>query len=347
MLHAPFVPSLMKWGVSPQADLVYRTLIAFGPWSADHLGRSLEMKARQVRVALDELVALGAAVSQPTDDADLRVWAVREPAYVLARLRNRERDTMLARHRMNARLIRVSLPSIMADVARFTGEGVHRFPNRAVSRLRYAELGEAIQHENLAMIPDPAIDNATVKQAAPVSRRMMSRGVAVLCLGVPASAEDESEWFDDEMISYGQEYRELPELPGKFNIIDRKTVYVPPEPTESTRGAWEVTEPGLVAELRALFLHHWAQAVEPGRSWTPPPGLSPRERIIVMLLAKGLTDTAVASRLDLSVRTIAYTVSGLMDRYDVTNRFQLGVRLGAEAASQAPPADASAQARSE
>ncbi|MEU8005079.1 helix-turn-helix transcriptional regulator [Catellatospora sp. NPDC049111] len=334
MLHVPFVPSLMKWGVSPQADIVYRTLLAFGPWSTDHLSRSLEMKARQVRGALDELVALGAAVSQRADD-DLRVWAAREPAHVLARLRNRERDAMLARHRMNSRLIRVSLPSIMADVARFTGEGVHRFPNRAVSRLRYADLVETIWHENIAMIPEPAIDNATVKQAAPASRRIMSRGVAALSLGVPASAEDESEWYDDEMIGYGMEYRELPEVPGKFNIFDRRTVYIPPAPAESERGAWEITEPRLVAELRAFFLHHWAQAVEPGRSWTPPPGLTLRERTIVMLLAKGLTDTAVASRLDLSVRTIAYTVSGLMDRYDVTNRFQLGVRLGAEAASQA------------
>lgn len=65
--------------------------------------------------------------------------------------------------------------------------------------------------------------------------------------------------------------------------------------------------------------------------------LTPRERSIVALLAEGHTDAVIASRLDISVRTIAYTLSALMERYGVTNRFQLGLRLGAESAQQADP----------
>ncbi|WP_155388391.1 helix-turn-helix domain-containing protein [Catellatospora paridis] len=61
--------------------------------------------------------------------------------------------------------------------------------------------------------------------------------------------------------------------------------------------------------------------------------LTPRERMIVVLLAKGYTDAAIAAKLDLSVRTIAYTLSSLMDRFGVSTRFQLGLRLGAEAST--------------
>lgn len=335
MLQTQFVPSLMKWGVSPQADLVYRTLITFGPWSVDSISRSLEMRTRQVISALDELTALGAALPDRASDGDQRVWASRAPAQVLPLLRDRHRRSTMARHRLHRSLTRLSLPSIMADVAHFPHEGVRTFPNRAVSRLRYAELLDSERHEHLSMNPEPAFDNATIKQVAPLGRKMMARGLTFLSLGVPASAEDESDWFDDEMVSHGMEYRELPELPGKLTICDRTTAYVPPDPSESDRGAWEITDPRLVADLRALFLQHWALAKDPGRDWTPPPGLTPRENTIVMLLAKGHTDASIANKLDISVRTIAYTLSGLMERYDVVNRFQLGLRLGAEAAQHA------------
>ncbi|WP_166381433.1 helix-turn-helix domain-containing protein [Catellatospora methionotrophica] len=67
--------------------------------------------------------------------------------------------------------------------------------------------------------------------------------------------------------------------------------------------------------------------------------LTPRESTIVALMAAGHTDAAIAAQLDLSVRTIAYTLSALMERFEVSNRFQLGLRLGAEAPQQTPIED--------
>ncbi len=337
MLDAPVVPSLMRWGVSPRADLVYRTLITFGPWSVDSISRSLEMRTRQVQQALDELTELGAAVpGRPaTAEGDQRVWVSQSLVHVLPLLHERHRRTTLARHRLHRSLARLSLPSIMADATRLPREGVRTFRDRAVSRLRYTELLDSARHEHLSMNPEPAFDAATVKQAAPAGRTLIAHGVKIMGLGVPASAADESEWHGEEMRNLGSHYRELPTLPGKFTICDRTTAYVPPDPGESERGAWEITEPRLVADLVSLFLQHWAAATDPGSTWTPPAGLSPRESIVVVLLAKGYTDASIASKLDISVRTIAYTLSDLMDRYDVTNRFQLGLRLGADAARQA------------
>ncbi|MEV4413712.1 helix-turn-helix transcriptional regulator [Catellatospora sp. NPDC049609] len=67
--------------------------------------------------------------------------------------------------------------------------------------------------------------------------------------------------------------------------------------------------------------------------------LTPRESAVVVLLAKGYPDAAIAAQLDLSVRTIAYTLSSLMERYGVSTRFQLGLRLGAEAGRFEDPGD--------
>lgn len=64
--------------------------------------------------------------------------------------------------------------------------------------------------------------------------------------------------------------------------------------------------------------------------------LNPREQEIVKLLAAGHTDSVIADQLDISLRTVTYTVSRLMDRYQVKNRFQLGLALAAEQPDEPP-----------
>lgn len=69
----------------------------------------------------------------------------------------------------------------------------------------------------------------------------------------------------------------------------------------------------------------------------PPIELSQREQELVRLLAMGYTDQAVAQKMRLSVRTVAYTMRHLMDRLGVENRFQLALLLGAAGAAPQPP----------
>ncbi|GAA2387372.1 hypothetical protein Cme02nite_22000 [Catellatospora methionotrophica] len=340
MLESPVVPSLLKWGVSPHADLVYRTLITFGPWSVEHISRSLEMKPRLVRSALDELIALGAAApvhrSSHERAEDDRVWSSREPAQVVSLLQDRHHHTALARHRLRQRLTRMTYPDIITDLARLPAGAARPLDGLTRTVDRLMELAAAERHEHMGMNPEPAFSSSALKTAAPAERKMLARGISILSLGVPASTEDESEVHDTELRFHGMQYRELPQVPGKMIIFDRTTALVPQNPSDRTRGMWEVVAPGIVAELTALFLQQWARARDPGRDWSPPAHLTPRESTILALLARGYTDTALAARLDISMRTIAYTLSALMDRYHVSNRFQLGLRLGAEAARQAP-----------
>ena len=56
--------------------------------------------------------------------------------------------------------------------------------------------------------------------------------------------------------------------------------------------------------------------------------LSERERELVSLLSQGHTDQEAAKRLGVSPRSVTNLVRGLMDRFGVDNRFQLGLALG-------------------
>lgn len=340
------VPSLMRWGVSPHADLVYRTLITFGPWPVDHISQSLQLKARQVRAALDELISLGAAAPAGVVAGDGRTWASRAPEQVVAMLRDRHDQAAMARHRLQLRLMRMAHPTVIGDPARLPGDQVRQLDGLERARERMNVLVTGVRSEFLSMNPEPSFSTAQLQGSAQFTRKMIARGVAVMSLGIPPSADDESDWYEAEMRNRGSQYRELPLVPAKLMVVDRTTALMPINPADRTQGYWEITAPEAVRELTALFQQQWGRAKKPHRNWKPPMHLTPRESAIVVLLAAGHTDAVIAAKLDISVRTIAYTLSSLMERYQVTNRFQLGLRLGAEAA-QAESLDDEATRRDE
>ena len=98
----------------------------------------------------------------------------------------------------------------------------------------------------------------------------------------------------------------------------------------------EVRAAAAVDALVELFLRRWDEAGAAHRGAARTMKLTSREQAIVTLLANGHTDASASAQLGLSVRTIAYTLRGLMDRYGVQNRFQLGLLLGAYAGDQLP-----------
>ena len=67
---APAIPALTRWGLSPSADLVYRTLVVFGPQTCGQASQDLGLAARQIRQALDELAAVGAVQPMIRPGAD-------------------------------------------------------------------------------------------------------------------------------------------------------------------------------------------------------------------------------------------------------------------------------------
>ncbi|MGN9906565.1 helix-turn-helix transcriptional regulator [Phytohabitans sp. LJ34] len=74
--------SLVRLGQSPDADLLYRTLVNFGPRTAADLATDLGMALRRVGRALDELASAGAVAPEATVPSRAPTWTPRPAAEV-------------------------------------------------------------------------------------------------------------------------------------------------------------------------------------------------------------------------------------------------------------------------
>lgn len=305
------MPSLVRWGVSSDSDLVYRCLAGLGAQPASGVGKDLGMPARRLASALEELRAVG-IVAAPS--ARGGPWRALPPGEAVATLRRRR--TQQAR----AQYPTVAPPP---DV-----EGRH-LADRTHTRRRIMELVDAERLEHLAMNPEPAFSIDAVTFATPLDRAMLARGVRLRMLGLPPSDGDTSSAKADEFARLGGGYRELPRLPQKLMVFDRRVAILAIDPGNLERGALEISQPDAVQAFVRLFQHHWVTATDPRRNGVPTIVLTPRESAIVALLAAGHTDESAAQQLRLSTRSVTYTLRGLMDRLCVENRFQLGLALGA------------------
>jgi DNA-binding CsgD family transcriptional regulator len=305
--------------------------------SAGDLGRALGLKSKQLHAALDELHALDVTrpAVRPAGRDDDRVWQALRPSSVPDHL-----ETVLRRRNATLQHIQQRLLSLLDlgvdPQAPGMGASMRLLADQAQAQLRVDELAGMLRREHLGMNPEPAFSAATVK-AASRSVRKMAASVRIFSLGVPAGPGDHTAMHSVELRARGSGYRELDKLPTKFMIYDRRTALVRIDPTTVLRGMWEISAPEIVDGLVQLFLRHWSLGRTTPQGWLPPMSLSDRERAIIALLAAGYTDALVAEQLEISKRTISYTLSEVMERYQVKNRFQLGLVLGTEAALPRAP----------
>ncbi|BCB77699.1 hypothetical protein GCM10022251_64140 [Phytohabitans flavus] len=329
------IPRLTRWGVSADADLIYRALCMGGARSGTQIGRELGIAQERVRRALDELAAVGAAVpaaATTRPSRPERVWAPRPPDSVLERLRQR-RAPQPARERWHR------------QVAALSGAGLHavehlevrRWPTRQLARRRLAHLVAAERHEHLVINTEEVFDAESTAAALPVDRAILRRGIRLRVLGLPPVDGDRSSAYAEALGGAGGMYRELSTLPMKLLVFDRRVALFPADPLDFEAGYIEVADDAVVEALASTFHRLWSEARDPTREGVTPIILTPREQALVALLAAGHSDESAAAELRVSVRTIAYTMRALMDRVGVDNRFQLALVLGSTGAAPMPP----------
>jgi DNA-binding CsgD family transcriptional regulator len=325
LVGAP-APSLVARGRSPDADLVYRTVLTFGPATADELRKDLGLPARRIGAALDELAAFD-AVSRHAGASREGAWAARPPAEVLSALRRRRHTPAPVAP------ARPALPSAVQPLVR--EDTVRHLPSRAQTRLRLAELMALSRHEHLAMNPEQTFDPESVRSGLPMDRMVLGRGVRMRVVGVQPAGPDLLEPYGHPAALPRPDYRVAPAVPMKLIIIDRKVALFPIDAGNIERGYLEMGQQPVVTALASLFEQHWASAHDPWARSTPQLVLTPREQALIALLAQGLTDSSAARRLHIGPRTVTSIMRGLMDRFGVDNRFQLGLVLGALRAAEA------------
>jgi DNA-binding CsgD family transcriptional regulator len=321
------VPSLVRWGVSADADLVYRTLVSFGARESGAVAKDLGLSAARVRHALDELSAIGAAVRRISATAAAQLWHAAPPGQVVEQVRRRRMRAggpvdPVARYAQVLRDAGVDAGSAVTPSARVTFLG-----GVTAARQRIAALTGSARHEHLSIHPEPVFSSASVAETS--DRAALGRGLRISTVCLPPVDGDA---YHDEMRDGGVHSRFAMSLPLLVMVFDRSRAIVPADPLDRGKGALEIADPASVECLVALFRREWSAGWDPERGGVRPIVLSRREEQLIQLLAAGLTDDVAARRLKISPRTVTTLVRGLMDRLSVENRFQLGLALGARAA---------------
>lgn len=343
------IPSLARWGLSSDADLVFRTLTTFGPRPVPALVRELGMSASRVDAALAELHAAGAVIPSAHRSAAGRrspTWTGRPPTEVLHRIRasrihasqnhaSRNRPTAEdGRHRRPAgvatalaRLGDGGVPG-MALLPGQISDGVRYLRTRELTRQRLAELIAVEKWEQLAINTEQRFDAESARAGAVLDTKLFERGVNLRSLGLPSADGDRGVPVEHGRAT-GYEYREAVDLPLKLIVVDHRIALFPVDQNDFDRGYLELSQPAVVQALVALFNSHWATAIDPRRCGMPAIVLSEREQHVVRLLTLGLTDAKAAAELQITDRAVTKILRKLMDRLGVENRFQLGLALGA------------------
>ncbi|MGW3038632.1 LuxR C-terminal-related transcriptional regulator [Kitasatospora sp. NPDC001159] len=189
-------------------------------------------------------------------------------------------------------------------------------------RQRISELVSECKEEILAAQPGPRpVDGLQTVLAQDLS--LLRRGCSMRTLYQPVTLTDRAVLRQIALRTrQGARVRVLAEPYERVLVFDR-SVAVIPAAEDRSRAAF-LTDPTTVAYLVAHFERDWARATPADRHLDSPHPTTVR---IGRLLARGLTQRAVATRLGLSERTVAAHISRLRDRYGAQTLFHLGWHL--------------------
>lgn len=128
----------------------------------------------------------------------------------------------------------------------------------------------------------------------------------------------------------GEEARTLPSVPLKLIIADRQLALFPLKREDPGAGALIVHPSSLLDAIIALFEALWQRGVPftPGDTAKIPSPESQRpvDNDLLVLLAAGVKDQAIARQLDISLRTVERRIKQLMVSLGAETRFQAGLQ---------------------
>ncbi|MBV2152909.1 winged helix-turn-helix transcriptional regulator [Kitasatospora sp. SUK 42] len=163
----------------------------------------------------------------------------------------------------------------------------------------------------------------TLQVALAQDVQLLQRGCSLRTIYQPvAFADPPALAYADEVTRHGSQIRVLDEPFQRLIVFDRHVAVISANDDNST--AAFISDPAAIAFLISAFERDWARA---DTTETATLGQGPARTIperVGRLLARGLTQRAVATRLGLSERTVAAHISRLRDRYGAQTLFQLG-----------------------
>ncbi|GAB3652574.1 LuxR family transcriptional regulator [Actinocorallia lasiicapitis] len=313
-------------GLSALAERVHGLLTARHDLDVDGVAAELGVSPDQVREALDELADL--ALLKPSWQSPGGLRPV-DPEAGLRALQQHQAE-LFQRQRELARS-QASLTQLLAGYAALrpghSPDGGDRIVGLDAIAARIEALASSATEEVASLMPGGPQLPAMIEAAKPLDRAVRDRGVRIRTLALDRIRQDvPTLGYAQWLCSIGAEVRTLPTLPVRMLVYDRRTALVPLDPDDTRAGVVQLSGPGPLAVVLALFDQLW----ESGTPVTEAPardedGLSPQERRLLRLLADGLTDEGAGRHLGLAPRTIRRIMADLMARLGARSRFEAGL----------------------
>ncbi|WP_307815696.1 helix-turn-helix transcriptional regulator [Streptomyces sp. 7-21] len=168
-----------------------------------------------------------------------------------------------------------------------------------------------------------------VRAAAPLDMEVLARGVRLrMVYQYSARGHRFVVQHVERIVAKGAQVRCASALASRMLIYDESCALLPLDPGDASKGAALVRDPSVLGFLCLLFSHYWDTAEDFLFAERPEPGAPPRgmERDVLLLLAAGKTNEAIAEQLGVSRRSVSRLVGRLMDRLGASNRFQAGAK---------------------
>ncbi|MPY64329.1 helix-turn-helix transcriptional regulator [Streptomyces spongiae] len=287
------------------------------------------------RVGVDEAVGtpclMDFGLLQPAV-TDLRWLEPVSPAVALHKLlRDAEKRIFDERHR-EARLTEAFEPLMRLDGPRTAPaestaitviDGLQRI-NLAIAKA----MADAAQ-ELLAVQPHNGRNLVSVQDSLERDQAFLDRGGRIRTLYQHTLRHSPAVVARYEILSGDAEVRTLNEVIERLLVIDRTVAFIPASRDRSV--AVEIRHPALVEYLVMVFDRLWHMAVPMYPKAVQQPsvnGITPRQRAIAALLVEGHTDTAIADRLGMNVRTARVHIAKLAATLGSESRAQLGYLIG-------------------
>ncbi|MFI1062824.1 LuxR C-terminal-related transcriptional regulator [Streptomyces spororaveus] len=317
---------LASLGLDAEAESVYRLMLIQQDWGVTEMAAHLACAEDSVRSALDRLAELNLLRRSMQAPGGLRPVS---PDLGFQLLLQRQQAHLLAQQQQFAES-QAAISRLLDEYSELrTGErhGVEYLQGIDAIQTRLEELAHRSTSECLSFMPGGAQSAASLEASRPLDEDLMGRGVQVLTVYLDSVRNDTptveyARWLQDN----GGEVRTVPALPLRMVLFDREVALLPVDPTNTKKGAVQLTGPGVLTALAALFEQVWRRAALIGCSQgRDEVGLTAQERELLRLLTQGATDEIAAKKLGIGLRTSRRMMSDLMARLGARSRFEAGV----------------------
>ncbi|MDI2130088.1 helix-turn-helix transcriptional regulator [Yinghuangia seranimata] len=316
-------------GLDTTAEAVYRLMLEDHRRGVAELARLSGLDEDAVRQALDRLADL--RLLRISDDGPHGGLEAIDPNVSLHGLLRRRQEELL-RNQWELERCQAAISTVLAEYSDLHYGGGHPDAERLIGlgaiKSRIAELAATAATECLTFNPGGAQSAASLAASKPLDQAVITRGVAMRTVYLDSMRNDPvTAHYAEWLTTLGGQVRTVPSLPLRMLVVDRSVALVPVDPDNTRRGAVQVSGPGVITALVALFEHIWAAATPCGTVHErDDQGLTRQESELLRLLADGLTDAAACKRLGLSLRTVRRMMADLMERLDARSRFEAGAK---------------------